>query len=246
MPGVKAVIRSLINRLGYDVSNIRRGFHDPYLDQKSLLQGREVRMVFDVGANVGQTARVYRDLFPGALIHSFEPYEESYRALAEACRGCARLRPHQLAIADVTGSRPFFSDTRDSRWDTLVGEAGGVTGFTRPTEVRTTTLDDFCAAEGVREIQVLKMDIQGAELMALRGAVGLLGAQAIDLIYTEVLFTDSLGDQVARFDDLWRFLKGYGFRLYGLYNLAKEAGGWMAFGDAVFIGPRLKGSFGRR
>ncbi len=58
-------IGNLFRSLGYEIRRKGVGFHaDPYADQRSLLPGDEVRVILDVGANVGQTALHYRALFP--------------------------------------------------------------------------------------------------------------------------------------------------------------------------------------
>ena len=104
--------------------------------------------------------------------------------------------------------------------------------------VETVTLDDFCACEGIDHVDVLKMDIQGGELMALRGATGLLDQQAVDIVYAEVLFAE-LYDEGASFDQVWRYLEQFGYTLYGLYDLTPGHNDFLGFGDAIFTAPRF-------
>ena len=59
------MIGNLFRSLGYEVRRKGQGFHaDAYADQRSLLSGDQVRVILDVGANVGQTAQHYRAVFP--------------------------------------------------------------------------------------------------------------------------------------------------------------------------------------
>jgi len=122
--------------------------------------------------------------------------------------------------------------------DDLLGQKGS-------TEVRAITLDDFCAREQIDAVPVLKLDIQGGELMALRGAESLLNRRAVDLIFTEVNFVPLYEGQ-AFFDDVYQFLKARDYSLYGLYGLAHGTNGMLAWGDAIFIGPDLRRSLDRR
>lgn len=50
-------------------------------------------------------------------------------------------------------------------------------------EVPVTTLDRFCAEHSLRHIDILKLDVQGAEYATLTGARRLLDEQAIDIVY---------------------------------------------------------------
>jgi FkbM family methyltransferase len=247
------MIGSLFRSLGYEVRRKGQGFHaDAYADQQSLLSRDEVEVILDLGANVGQTAQHYRQLFPNAMIHSFEPCESTFRTLSENCRGDGRIEPHQLAVADVSGSRTFYLNA-DSVTNSLLPNSSTATrvlldSLIKPAgsvEVPTTTLDDFCSGHAIDRVNILKMDIQGGELMALQGASRMLEAKAIDLIYSEVLFAE-LYESQTDFHDLCRFLSSYDYTLYGLYNLNAGRDNILAWGDAIFIAPRIRHSLDRR
>jgi hypothetical protein len=49
-------------------------------------------------------------------------------------------------------------------------------------------LDEFLRAKDIREVDLWKLDVEGYELQALRGAEGLLRAQSIKAIYAELGF----------------------------------------------------------
>jgi hypothetical protein len=128
----------------------------------------------------------------------------------------------------------------------LSNQAGLLTTATSSSviSVETTTLDTFCAQQHLNRIQVLKMDIQGAELKALRGAAGLLDRQAIDLVYTEMNF-GHLYEGQGTFHDVSQLLSTYRYSLYGLYNIAYAASGPIGWADAIFISPALLGQVAR-
>src|SRR5271165_1113255 len=74
---IKNLVRSAFYRMGYDIRRRTSGFHaDPFDDEKVLMRGRKVEVIFDLGANVGMTSLKYSRLFPGAAIYAFEPFEE--------------------------------------------------------------------------------------------------------------------------------------------------------------------------
>jgi FkbM family methyltransferase len=232
---------------GLEVRRTGRGFHaDAYDDQKLLLTGRrDVRLIFDVGANTGQTARLYRKLFPEATIYCFEPFEEAYNKLCAASYEDSHIIPQRIAVADTPGHRTLFvnnasvtnsllATTREASDyvdDSLIRNVGSV-------QVQSTTLEVFCERSGISAIPILKMDVQGAELLVLRGGSSLLGAGAIDLVYTEVSFV-SLYEKQAVFHDLCEYLSGHRYALYGLYNLFTGRNGLLAQADAIFLSPRM-------
>src|SRR5262249_54060190 len=81
-----------------------RQSRDPFFVTQKLGPA-EAPVIFDVGAHVGETAARYRALFPGALIHSFEPFSASYASLKSAFRADPRVVPHNVAVAESTGTR---------------------------------------------------------------------------------------------------------------------------------------------
>jgi FkbM family methyltransferase len=226
----------------YRLSDRRRRTIDAYAAQEWLLRGRPVRTILDVGANIGQTAEKYHRLFPAAAIYSFEPFEQAYSSLSAKFRDVPKVHPQQLAVADAVGKRRLFVN-QESVTNSLLPGAGAQTPVAQmtpvgATDVNVTTLDAFCAEKKIDSADILKMDIQGGELLALQGARELLSRKAITLVYTEVLFSDLYEGQ-ATFPQLMQFLTDHGYILYGLYDLQYPEGQRLAWGDAIFITPGL-------
>jgi FkbM family methyltransferase len=241
---LRTVINHLLRPWGYELAKLSRK-PDAFHQQRRMLAAQPVRTIFDVGANVGQTAARYRGAFPDATVHCFEPFPGSFQRLCERHAADDSVRAHQLAVADSRDERTFFV-SRHSEANSLLpvaadgdlhmgGEQADVTGRI---QVETTTLDDFCDGHGIAHVDILKMDVQGGELMALRGATALLERAAIDLVYCEVLFAQ-LYDEGAGFDEVWRYLERFGYALYGLYDLTPGQNEFLGFGDAIFTSPRF-------
>lgn len=243
-----SIVKNAFRAVGFELSRItpaKRMAQDAYYAQQALLSSGQVRTVFDVGANTGQTLLKYKSLFPGAVIHSFEPGEPAHGALVAAHGGDANVHIHPLAISDRIGSTTFFRN-RDDTTNSLLPSAPGVSALTgRDTmtnvdsvEVSVTTLDDFTEKRGITQIDLLKMDIQGGELMALRGAERLLASQRISLIYSEVLFAELYSNQ-GEFTEIAGELRRHGYQLFGLYDLHYIDQKGIGWGDAIFVKPSL-------
>lgn len=242
----KGWIKGLALRRGLLVRKLPQGRQgDAFFDQAALLKGRDPHIVFDVGAYLGETALTYRRLFPNATIHCFEPVPESFVKLSAALANEPRVRLNPLVISDGTqpvemhvnrfaGTSSMLSPSRD------VGAYLSSDLFEEVVthQVRSTTLDSYCADQGVDQIDVLKLDIQGAESTALRGATGLLSRGAISLIYTELLVAPMYEGQ-GTIGDLLGLCERHGFRLYGLYNFEYGADTRLFQMDAILISPKL-------
>src|SRR5581483_1073902 len=231
----------LLDRAGYDVrrkANVGWGA-DAGRDQQQLLADAPVRVIVDAGANVGDSVAIYRSLFPDAFIHAFEPYPDVYRQLAARWAADPHVRVHQAAVTDVTATKRFYVNKEHVTNSLLPLRKGaeswagaGAASADAGLEVPTTSLDDFCARERIDRIDLLKLDIQGGEGMAIAGASRLLSQKAVRLVYTEVLFAP-LYDGQASFCDLATALVRYGYQLFGLYHLAHRPEG-LGWADAVF------------
>jgi FkbM family methyltransferase len=219
-----------------------RGFHrkNAFADQFNITGG-QARVIFDVGANTGQTTERYLELFPDATIYCFEPFPASYELLRRRFSEQPRVRCYRLAVSEVTGTRPFHTFTNSVTNSLLPASehvydfvAAGEMAVTGIIEVDSITIDEFCRRERIDRVDILKFDIQGGEAEALRGARRLLSQHAMTLIYTEVLFVPVYEGQ-ANFYDVASFLDTYRYRILDFYNFAYGEKGQVKWGDAIFL-----------
>lgn len=248
---IKYTIKKVLRYFGYELRILPKTyqFHIyDFPDQYGIMCEYQVDVIFDIGSSIGQSAKKYLCLFQNAHIYCFEPFEESYRKLATTFKCNPRVQAIPLAMSNEVASRDFyinqFADTNSLL--PFGAEANRLECLTnvRRTSVMTTTVDQFCAENDIQHINILKMDVQGGELLVLEGAGAMLSRQAIDLIFTEIGFTELYHNQPL-FSDLERFLAKFGYVLYGLYNLnlpfqVDNAPIWA--GDAIFISPKLRDS----
>jgi len=149
-----------------------------YLLGKRLAERRERRffrrqvspgmVVFDVGANAGFYTTLFADLVgPAGRVHAFEPDPLSFGILRRRTARRAHVMAHQTAVGDHTGSITLFCN-RSNRADNRVHASLG-DETAEAVDVPLTTLDAYCEAAKIDRIDAVKMDIQGAEVAALRG-----------------------------------------------------------------------------
>lgn len=250
---IRDLVKDCAHRFGYDIvqwSPVHACRRDPYFAQRHLLGADSVQTIFDVGAHMGETAREYLELFPKAHVWSFEPFPDSYRQLARVLEGRPRAHPQQLAVADKPGTLTLnvnsYSVT-NSLLPTLVESASaagmqGMMGTQKKVDVQTTTIDEFCAANSIDHIDILKIDVQGVADKVIAGAAGMFARKRVRSIYMEINFVQLYQGEPC-FPDIQRLLEPLGFTLFYLYGLENPKGrlGW---GDALFVQPEVLSGLG--
>ena len=241
---IKGFLKQGFETMGLQVRRVPRvvkPFTDAFSDQVQLLDPLKVKTIFDVGANIGQITQRYVELFPSASIKSFEPFGSVYRELCGRVAHMENVQPFELAIADNSGPREFYVNRAHVN-NSMLAPSKIATEYLDEEVIENIdkivvaamSLDDFCDTHDIQKIDILKMDIQGGELLALKGAERLLSSSCIDLIYTEVEFVELYEGQPEIYD-LTKYLADYGFVLYGLYDLHAGKNGRLFWGDAIFV-----------
>lgn len=202
---------------------------------KGLIDSRApAPVIFDVGGHRGESVQFLRTLFPSASIHSFEPDPASFTALsALADEGVVC---HNIALSDAEGAVEFFRngishtnslykvnlESTDSIYMTKVRSHERdfePERFNQEIKVSTCRLDDFCKRQGISHIDLLKIDVQGAEARVLVGAGALL--KEVDNVIVEVLFFDYYEHQ-GGFLEVERVLAPFGFRLFSISEISNN------------------------
>ena len=210
-----------------------------------LFVDRPPTVVFDCGASGGGFSAAYLALFPRATIHAFEPHPHTAKMLRERFHGEPRIVVEQAAVGAVAGVAAFHLNRLPYTSSLLPRPSAGrryfplMDGVEERVDVPATTLDDYCRRHAIERIDILKMDIQGAELAALRGAESLLREHRIDAIFTEAFFVPHY-EGACLLHELWGHLAGHGYGLYTLFPSREGRNGQLRLGDAIFVSPELR------
>lgn len=123
-------------------------------------------VVVDAGANIGVYSQfLARCIGATGVVHSFEPSPENFKRLQSATRKLANVRLSQAAVGECTGrSKLYLSDKLNVDHRAYATEEDS----RRSMPIDIIALDDYFKP-GER-VDLIKIDIQGYELHALRGA----------------------------------------------------------------------------
>ena len=135
--------------------------------------------VFDVGAFSGVYSLVAARANRGAKVYSFEPMERTFWRLVDNVRAnrlSRRVEAFDLAASDEDGRADLnvFRGPRVLRsGSSLVAKEGQTVAQTQPVE--TARLDTFVGRQGIPGVDLVKLDVEQAEVRAIKGMAGLLG-----------------------------------------------------------------------
>jgi len=233
------VLWSLLRKTAFKKKGNLVSLDDHYPVMKKLLAGHKVNGILDAGASNGRITGKFLKVFPEAKAYAFEPqpmYREGLTALAKQD---TRISPQFLALGEQKG-----------QLELQITESAGCTSLFKPSErmqkmypdeaavketamVDVVTIDDWRKQQGNPGIEVMKFDIQGGELAALRGANNTLRESTL-LVYTEILF-NPLYEGGALYSEIDLCLREAGFMLYNMYKPKTDDKGMLMWSNAIFV-----------
>ncbi len=157
--------------------------------RKLKSSGLESYCIFDVGANQGEFLELILSNMNGrhTRVHCFEPAKVSFSLLASRFGDLSNVFLNNFALAQEQGEFTLYYDKPGSGLASLTKRNLDHLNisFDESEQVRVDTVDDYCESNGVDNINLLKIDVEGHEMDVLRGAKRMLSRSAVDMISFE-------------------------------------------------------------
>jgi FkbM family methyltransferase len=188
-------------------------------------------VILDVGSRDGGQACEFASVFPRAQIFAFEARPQSAELVRQNTAGFANITVIEAAVHEFDGLTVFHAVDEGNLGASSLFVGSGVQVI-HPIEQTAITvpalrLDTWARQAGINRFDLVWMDLQGAELLALRGMGELLNtirAMQLEITYRE-LYTGQ-----AMWPEVRTFLEGHGLQLVDEWP---DICGY--FGDAVFV-----------
>jgi FkbM family methyltransferase len=206
------------------------------VEHLGMMRGRDIATLVDIGANVGQFSLLVTGLLPDVRVEAFEPLRGPAGIFQKLFAGNPRVTLHRVAIGAQQKEASMNVSRREDS-SSLLGISVVQTTTFPGTEkvgvenVRVTTLDAELDPSRIVAPALLKLDVQGYELEALRGCASML--HLFDLIYAELSFVELYEGQ-ALAHEVIEFLSDKGFDICGVYNTQSDPDGRSIQCDCLF------------
>jgi FkbM family methyltransferase len=173
-------------------------------------------MVFvDVGANLGlYSLFASKKVSDSGTVLALEPSSREYERLRRniSYNGLANVRTLQIAASDHAGEAELLIAEAGHAGHNTLGDFGYDARLLHKERVGLQRLDTLAENEKLSRVDIIKMDVEGAELFALRGA------QETIAKYRPILMLE-LSDRTLRLQgcnsrEIWELLTGWGYKLF--------------------------------
>ncbi|MEO5858728.1 MAG: FkbM family methyltransferase [Pyrinomonadaceae bacterium] len=179
---------------------------------------REGMTVFDVGANIGELTLLFSRLVDHGNVHAFEASQGTFARLETICYAAQRPNVvlNHLAMSNETGNIRLnvFEDSLSAFNSQAARPMKNYGLDIEPVcieETAATTVDSYCEEHGIRQIDLLKIDVEGAELQVMQGAMRMLNSGRIACLTFEFgQTTFDMGNHPEQIEDL---LNGSGYKI---------------------------------
>lgn len=190
-----------------------------------LINDRDrVRTILDIGAYNYYHSICFTRLFPNAVVHAFEADPSNFASFAHVHNDNIRIVKRNIALADKV-CKMWFNTSRgpqltgwgvagslleptDFMLDNQPGVKDGSFQFNHKLTVDVTTIEQYCKDNYIKNIDMIHVDVQGAEIYVMRG----LGEYRPKYIFAETCEHDHYKGSLTK-EDLDNELKDKGYKI---------------------------------
>lgn len=223
MRGAMLALAAGVEKLACKVQGKGSGSHSIAREVAVLvgLAGGVPKLALDIGGNIGAYSAGLKARFPALEVHVFEPSSVNIATLQTRFDTVSGVKVVPFAVSDTAGLAPIYSNEAGSGLTSLSLRKLDHLGipFSEQEMVQTLRIEDYwrdvlCG----RAIDLVKIDIEGHELAALRG----FGAALATVRAVQFEFGGANIDTQSYFRDFWYLFTEAGFDLYRITPLGPQ------------------------
>lgn len=213
-------------------------FRPDEADKHKWLQDMGIGTVLDIGAHKGESAREFHEMFPEAMVYSFEPLGDCFELLESKFGDHPLQRSFNIALGDEDGEtvihRSEFAPSSSLRkMADNHKEEFPFTSEGYEEKITTRTLDGMADEIEIKGKVFMKVDVQGFEDAVLRGAEQFLSK--VDIMIVEMSFRELYEGQ-PQFPQIYDWVIGKGFEYKGSWHqLISPQNGAILQQNAIFL-----------
>lgn len=196
-----------------------------YKDLKLSVEHGKGMIIFDVGANKGQSVRFFKRLYPQSQVYGFEPAFNTFKALKQFIEkkkytGISIFpiglgdtpRESIFHESDLSETSTFATPSPDSKYlkkkNRILFQKSS--NAYKSNLMQITTLDSFVDENKIDFIDILKIDVEGFEFEVIQGSKKTLKHSRVGILQIESQDNDMFCDNFPEIDS---FLKNYNYSL---------------------------------
>ena len=191
---------------------------------KNIFYKNEI-IIFDVGANKGQSINRFINCFKDPYIYAFEPNKNIISEL-KIFENKKRIAIFNIAFGNLikkinfyemikSGNSSILNFNNKSKDYRIRQKAQNKNDLVKLSyEVDQTTIDDFVKQKKIEKINILKIDVQGYAPEVLEGSINMIKENLIDVIEVELILSD-LYEKSNNIYDIEKFLIPNNYKLIG-------------------------------
>ncbi|MBN1638899.1 MAG: FkbM family methyltransferase [Ignavibacteriales bacterium] len=202
------------NNNNYNIEKNGEGvFIGKFFDCYQSKKFKKPLIVFDLGAAEGEYFQKVLDLSDRlqVQIHAFEPSVYSYHKLVNKYKDVKTVLINNFAVSDKAGTSYLYFNKQGSVHGSLIKRSNLVISMNKRSKVKKIILEKYIKENKIKHIHLLKMDIEGSEMNALKGLGKYLDSNFIDFFQFEYGGTNL--DSRTNLQDFYSVFTKKGFEL---------------------------------
>lgn len=238
---MKRIIKAILRKFGIIAMKQSSHVYLPEDDSYRIAVkqcGRLDPVIIDGGAHRGGSVEAFSRFVPQAEFHCFEPDPLLVEELAATFTGKTNVHVVKAALGESKGTATFnINASRPTSSlllpvETLQSDLQTLCRLVEQINVDVTSIDDYCEAQGMKRVDIIKLDLQGYDYKALLGAKSTL--QGARVVLVEVLLVE-IYKGCNLFPDILRLMGEYRFTLFTLCGLHYGSHDELLWADAIFV-----------